>query len=208
MLSYLSVSKDTPWIMTGMYSTSGALTHCLNSQVVITLSAASLQSPTVDAFLSLAGWWPCCSDIWQSRHSSDYIYLTACASFSEWVTWVQTWKWIRNKSGFHGQIEILREKNTHTYTHTHIHIHTHQLEEGWSPTQVTQPRHNLQVSFHRCYTDWSTVKVSHTRMRWHGQRCMFSLHMTPGQSGQKRRHKWEPTRRKTARKNVLQNNVH
>lgn len=41
-------------------------------------------------------------------------------------------------------------------------------EEGWSPIQVTQPRDNLQVSFHQ-YINWSTVKVIQTK------RCMYTL---------------------------------
>lgn len=181
MLSYLSVSKDSPWIMTGMYSTSGAVTHCLNSKVVITLSAASLQSPTMDAFLFPVGWWPCCFDIWQSRHSSGYQkknnkkkYDSVC--IIQWMSDKGTDLEMNQKQVRHPRADRDPSRNTHTHTQD-------QLEEGWSPTQVTQPRHNLQVSFHRCNTDWSTVKVIHTRMRWHGQRCVYTLHMTPGQSG-------------------------
>lgn len=48
-------------------------------------------------------------------------------------------------------------------------------EEGWSPIQVTQPRHNLQVSFHQ-YINWSTVKVIQTK------RCMYTLRITLEQS--------------------------
>lgn len=159
-----------PKTITGNYSTSGALTH------PFVISTASPQASTIYEFLSVAGRWPCCltPHILQSSHISGWgekkKEKLVCATFSDTMTRVQTWKWIGKKSNIqrsHSQVSWRRKHS--------------QPEEGWGPIQVTQPRHNLQVSFHQ-YINWSAFKVIQTRVQQHGKRCVCALRITLEQS--------------------------
>lgn len=83
---------------------------------------------------------------------------------------VQTWKWIGKKSNIqrsqsHAGI-LKEEKKKHTLS---------QLVKGIGPILVTQPRHNLQVSFQNQHVNWSALKVIQTRVRgWGGCNSMAS----------------------------------
>lgn len=71
---------------------------------------------------------------------------------------MQTWLRIKKMSEeIHRQREIQQT--------TAVGKKRSQADEGWSPIQATQPRHNLQVSFHEYYINWSTVKVIQSRMQ-------------------------------------------
>lgn len=105
--------------------------------------------------------------IWQSSHRSGCQKISQCVQHS-----MKQWQGYKpgneSERSQHPQIQqpgIFEEKK-----------HS-KPEEGWSPIQVTQPRHNLQVSFHQ-YINWSTVKVIQTKL------CMYTLRITLGQSFQ------------------------
>lgn len=103
-------------------------------------------------------------------HFGGWVGGLVCATFSDTMTRVQTWKWVGKKSNIqrsHGQVSWRRKHS--------------QPEEGWGPIQVTQPRHNLQVSFHQ-YINWSAFKVIQTRVQQHGKRCVCALRITLEQS--------------------------
>lgn len=79
---------------------------------------------------------------------------------------VQTWKWIGKKSNIQrsqshaGILKEEKKKKKHTLS---------QPVEGIGPILVTQPRHNLQVSFQNQHVNWSALKVIETRVRgWWG----------------------------------------
>lgn len=160
-----SKSKNYYWKLFNLWGSDSSICN---------INCISPPASTIYEFLSVTGCWPCrlTPHILQSSHISGWgekkKEKLVCATFSD--TMVQTWKGIGKKSNIqrsHSQVSWRRKHS--------------QPEEGWGPIQVTQPRHNLQVSFHQ-YINWSAFKVIQTRVQQHGKRCVYALRITPEQS--------------------------